>query len=56
VQSKQAQSNQTLNGYAVDKNDLAEIYKIMYSCSMKVLKFLGNALDDLRNFPESARR
>lgn len=35
-----------------------EIYKILYNNKMKVkpLKFIGSSLDDLRNFPDEARR
>jgi phage-related protein len=34
------------------------IYKNLYNClvSMKPLRFVGSSLDDLRNFPDEARR
>jgi len=35
---------------------LAEIYKNLYNTNMKQLSFVGSCLDDLRNFPDEARR
>ena len=36
----------------------ADIYKNLYNPSMKIkpLKFIASSLDDLRNFPDEARR
>ena len=35
---------------------IAEIYKNLYNTTMKQLSFVGSCLDDLRNFPDEARR
>jgi phage-related protein len=44
-----------LDGYG---DSSGEIYKNLYNdtMSMKPLKFVGSSLDDLRNFPDEARR
>lgn len=38
-----------------EDDQVAELYKILYIYFMKVLKFRGSALNDLRAFPEAAR-
>lgn len=40
-----------VKGYWVD-----QLYEISYNCIMKFLEFVGTALKDLRDFPESVRR
>jgi hypothetical protein len=35
---------------------IAELYNILYNSLMKPIEFRGTALDDLRQFPGTARR
>lgn len=46
----------TLGAFWNWQSGVAGLYKILYSPAMKVLKFRGGALNDLRAFPEAARR